>query len=70
MGCKLEESMNAYEACSKCDQSLIVLDYLIKHGSEQSIREMRYHIVDLQTLTSFQYMDENYQDQGQSGAFH
>jgi len=47
-------------------KSLIVLDYLLKHGSEQSIREMRYHIVDLQTLTSFQYVDENYQDMGQS----
>lgn len=50
-------------------QSLIVLDFFIKHGSEQSIREMRYHIVDLQTLTSFQYMDENYQDVGQSGLY-
>ncbi|ELR15369.1 ENTH domain containing protein [Acanthamoeba castellanii str. Neff] len=47
-------------------KSMIVLDFLIKHGSEQAIREMRYHIVDLQNLTSFQYMDENYQDVGQS----
>jgi len=48
---------------------MIVLDFLIKHGSEQAIREMRYHIVDLQNLTSFQYMDENYQDVGQSGSW-
>ncbi len=48
---------------------MIVLDFLIKHGSEQAIREMRHHIVDLQHLTSFQYMDENYQDVGQSGSW-
>ncbi|KAF8570518.1 hypothetical protein P879_00825 [Paragonimus westermani] len=45
-------------------KSLILLDYLLKNGSEQVAAGAREHIYDLRTLESFQYVDENGKDQG------
>jgi hypothetical protein len=43
------------------------MDYLIHHGSEYAIRDMRAHMMELQALTMFQHMDEHFQDVGQNG---
>lgn len=43
-----------------------MVDYLIKNGSEQVIREARDNIIQIQTLTEFQHIDED-KDVGLSG---
>jgi len=45
-------------------KSLLLLDYLLKNGSEQVIRETRVHLIEIQTLTQFQHIDEHDKDQG------
>ncbi|KAF7255349.1 hypothetical protein EG68_07988 [Paragonimus skrjabini miyazakii] len=45
-------------------KSLILLDFLLKNGSEQVAAGAREHIYDLRTLESFQFVDENGKDQG------
>lgn len=47
-------------------KSLLLIDYLLRNGSEQVIRECREHVVAIQTLNEFQYIDERDQDVGLS----
>jgi len=47
-------------------KSLLLIDYLLHNGSEQVIREARDHVVSIQTLCEFQYIDERDQDVGLS----
>ena len=47
-------------------QALLVLDYLIKNGAERVIQECRARIIQLKTLTEFQYYDEEDKDVGAS----
>jgi epsin len=44
-------------------KSLVLLDYLIKNGNEKVVQQCKEHIVTIQTLKDFQYMEEN-KDQG------
>jgi epsin len=44
-------------------KSLVLLDYLIKNGNEKVAQQCKEHIVAIQTLKDFQYMDEQ-KDQG------
>jgi len=46
-------------------KSLVLLDYLIKNGNEKVAQQCKEHIVAIQTLKDFQYMEEQ-KDQGQS----
>lgn len=46
-------------------KSLVLLDYLIKNGNEKVAQQCKEHIVAIQTLKDFQYMDEQ-KDQGSS----
>jgi epsin len=46
-------------------KSLVLLDYLIKNGNEKVAQQCKEHIVAIQTLKDFQYMDEQ-KDQGAS----
>lgn len=48
-------------------QSLLVLIYLVKNGSEKSVTSAREHLYDLKSLESFAYTDENGKDQGING---
>jgi len=45
-------------------KSLLLLDYLIKNGSDRVINESRRRIIELKTLTQFQYIDEHDRDTG------
>jgi len=45
-------------------KSLLLLDYLIKNGSERVVTSSREHIYDLRGLENFTFVDENGKDQG------
>ncbi len=45
-------------------QSLVLLDYLIKSGSERVTAQCKDNIFSIQTLKDFQYVDKEGKDQG------
>ncbi|XP_030937916.1 clathrin interactor EPSIN 2-like [Quercus lobata] len=45
-------------------KALTVLEYLVGHGSERVIDEIREHAYQIQTLSDFQYIDSSGRDQG------
>lgn len=45
-------------------KALTVLEYLVAHGSERVIEEIREHNHQISTLSSFQYIDSSGRDQG------
>lgn len=45
-------------------QSLLLLNYLVKNGSERVVTSAREHIYDLRSLENFSYIDEMGKDQG------
>lgn len=45
-------------------KSLLVLNYLLRNGSERVVSSAREHLYDLRTLENFQYVDEMGKDQG------
>ncbi|XP_061360191.1 clathrin interactor EPSIN 2-like [Gastrolobium bilobum] len=45
-------------------KALIVLEYLVAHGSERVIEEIREHAHQISTLSNFQYIDSSGRDQG------
>ncbi|KAG5448003.1 Clathrin interactor 1 [Clonorchis sinensis] len=45
-------------------KSLVLLDFLLKNGSENVAAGAREHIYDIRTLESFQFIDDNGKDQG------
>lgn len=45
-------------------KSLLLLDYLVKNGSERVVTSAREHLYDLRALENFTYVDENGKDQG------
>eukprot|EP00013_Stygamoeba_regulata_P018636 CAMPEP_0177673378 /NCGR_PEP_ID=MMETSP0447-20121125/25909_1 /TAXON_ID=0 /ORGANISM="Stygamoeba regulata, Strain BSH-02190019" /LENGTH=353 /DNA_ID=CAMNT_0019181241 /DNA_START=186 /DNA_END=1244 /DNA_ORIENTATION=+ len=47
-------------------KAMTLLDFLVKNGSEQVVREARVHMIEIQTLTQFQHIDENDKDVGAS----
>eukprot|EP00253_Pinus_taeda_P028102 PITA_28102 len=47
-------------------KALTVLEYLVGHGSERVIDEVREHGYQIQTLSDFQYIDSSGKDQGQN----
>ena len=48
-------------------KALLLLDYMIKNGSEQVIQEARTHIMHIQQLDNFQASEDG-KDTGYSGA--
>lgn len=48
-------------------KGLLLLDYLLRNGNEQIIREARVRQIEIQTLAHFQHIDEDGRDQGVSG---
>lgn len=49
-------------------KALLLLDYLLKNGSDQVVRETKVHLVEIQTLTQFAHIDEKNKDVGVSGS--
>lgn len=49
-----------------CDpnQSLLLLNYLVRNGSERVVTSSREHIYDLRTLENYKFVDDNFKDQG------
>ncbi|KAF8955305.1 Epsin-3, clathrin recruitment and traffic between the Golgi and endosome [Entomortierella lignicola] len=45
-------------------KSLVLLEYLVTHGSERVVDEARGHISTIKVLRNFQYVDENGKDEG------
>lgn len=45
-------------------KSLTILEYLVGHGSERVIDEIREHAYQISTLSDFQYIDSSGKDQG------
>ncbi|XP_051149928.1 clathrin interactor EPSIN 2-like [Andrographis paniculata] len=45
-------------------KALIVLEYLVGHGSERVIDDIREHVYQISTLSDFQYIDSHGKDQG------
>ena len=45
-------------------KSLVLLEYLIKNGSERVIDDARSHLGLIKTLRNFHYIDDNAKDQG------
>ena len=45
-------------------QSLVVLEYLIKTGSERVSQQCKDNLFSIQTLKDFQYVDKDGKDQG------
>ncbi|KAF9994764.1 Epsin-3, clathrin recruitment and traffic between the Golgi and endosome [Entomortierella chlamydospora] len=45
-------------------KSLVLLEYLVTHGSERVVDEARSHISTIKILRNFQYIDDNGKDEG------
>lgn len=45
-------------------QSLLLLNYLVRNGSERVVTSSREHIYDLRSLENYTFTDENGKDQG------
>ncbi len=45
-------------------KSLLLLNYLIKNGSEKVVTSSREHMYDLRSLETFSFVDERGKDQG------
>jgi len=54
---------------SFCPQALVVLEYLVKAGSERVYQQCKENLFSIQTLKDFQYMDKDGKDQGSSSEF-
>jgi epsin len=48
-------------------KSLVLLEYLVKNGSERVIDDARSHLSLIKVLRNFHYIDENAKDQGING---
>ena len=48
-------------------QSLLLLNYLVKNGSERVVTSSREHLFDLRQLESYTFTDEYGKDQGING---
>ena len=48
-------------------KSLVVLEYLVKNGSERVVRQCVDNLFSIQTLKDFQFLDKDGKDQGSNG---
>ena len=46
-------------------KSLLLLDYLLKNGSERVVTSAREHVYDLRTLENYSFVDENGEEEGE-----
>ncbi|XP_068241713.1 clathrin interactor 1 isoform X4 [Palaemon carinicauda] len=57
----LQDNRSAWRRTYK---SLLLLNYLVRNGSERVVTSAREHIYDLRTLENFKFVDEQGKDQG------
>jgi hypothetical protein len=50
-------------------KSLILLNYLLKNGSERVIASAKEHLFELRTLENYKCVDERGKDEGINGTF-
>lgn len=50
--------------CVTLVKSLLLLNYLVRNGSERVVTSSREHIYDLRSLENYTFTDENGKDQG------
>lgn len=48
-------------------QSLVLLEYLVKNGSERVVDDARSHVSMIKMMKNFHYVDEKGKDQGLNG---
>jgi epsin len=48
----------------------VLLEFLVKNGSERVVDDARSHIATVKILRNFHYIDEKAKDQGINGTFH
>jgi ENTH domain len=48
-------------------QALVLLEYLIKNGSERVVDDARSHIATIKILRNFHFIDDKGKDQGING---
>lgn len=48
-------------------QALVLLEYLVKNGSERVVDDARSHVSTVKMLRNFHYIDEKGKDQGING---
>ena len=59
------ETFSPYNSSSSFhQQSLLLLNYLVRNGSERVVTSSREHIYDLRSLENYSYIDEFGKDQG------
>ena len=51
-------------------QALVVLEYLVKAGSQRVVAQCKDNIFSVETLKDFQFMDKDGKDQGTAGNSH
>jgi epsin len=51
-------------------QALVLLEFLVKNGSERVVDDARSHIATVKILRNFHYIDEKAKDQGINGKYH
>jgi epsin len=51
-------------------QALVLLEFLVKNGSERVVDDARSHIATVKILRNFHYIDEKAKDQGINGIHH
>lgn len=50
-------------------QSLLLLHYLVRNGSERVVTNSREHIYDMKPLEEYTFRDEHGKDQGNNGGY-
>ena len=65
LGTKLLLLMMKFTA--SCFQSLLLLNYLVKNGSERVVTSAREHLYDLRQLENYTFTDEYGKDEGING---
>lgn len=50
------------------NQTLQLIEYLLKNGSENCIENVRDHVFEIKSLTNYQFLDEKGKDQGINGS--
>jgi epsin len=50
-------------------QALVLLEFLVKNGSERVVDDARSHIATIKILRNFHFIDDKAKDQGINGTF-
>lgn len=65
----LPEFTLTLNACIQ-SQALVLLEYLIKNGSERVVDDARSHVSMVKVMRNFYYIDDKGKDEGLNGKYH